>query len=87
MTDVINARGFRFNVEQSGFVANDAVGDFHEITAKIQDELRHLPVNAVALLHTEAGFEKLDALASAICSRHIKDWRNPAEAFVMISPA
>ena len=86
MTDVISAHGFKFNIEQSGFVASDAMDDFHEITAKIEDALRGLPDIAVALLHTEGGFEKLDEIASAICREHVKGWHNPAGAFVMVSP-
>ena len=34
MTNTINAHGLSFNVEQSGFVASNAIDDFHAISDK-----------------------------------------------------
>jgi predicted nucleic acid-binding Zn-ribbon protein len=90
MTNTINAHGLSFDIEQSGFVASNAIDDFHAISDKIETALRALPAERVAEMHRDAKEDHSSALADIadeICSEQISGWHNPGAAFVMVSAA
>ena len=94
MTNIIKSHGFSFMVEQSGFLASDAMDDFYIVCENLEKALDDLSTEDVAKIHKAVtfpdsldspAFMQFDSMVYEATNAVTKKWYNPSAAFIMVS--
>lgn len=98
MSNIIKSHGFKFLVDQAGFLASNAMDDFHVACENLENALDALSADEVAALHAgsifveergefadPSAFDRLDKMANDAVRAATSEWYDPSAAFIMVS--
>ncbi len=100
MTAIIEAHGCKFSLEGDGFAGSNTTANFYRIADDLECRLLKMGPDEVRVLRagveqdaetqefaSQDAFDRLQAIADAVCAAETAGWHDPSAVVVMVGGA